>query len=259
MGVYHLRTSFFMALSFLLIACQNSLPAEEPCNFVVNQQGRRLSWAISPILFRMDQDSFAQNPDRAIYRQEILEAMEFWNREFNEPVFRLVDTLREDDKPHIKPRFDGGGQVIPDGFNTIYMVDKEVLAQTGNNTHLDEQARATISSRGDHIYEADILIDASEKFYFEDESRDREANPEKQIHFKSLMIHELGHALGLDHVDAPGTDSVMHPILSPGQLRPEEPLPVVNKEGDVLRAAGVPILRFQLPQVDRASIACEYK
>ena len=197
MGFYHLRTYFFMALSFLMMACQNSLPAEQSCNFVVNQQGRRLSWARSPIVFHMDQDSFAQNPDRAGYRQEILEAMEFWNEEFSEPVFRLVDTPREAGQPHIKPQFDGRGQVIPDGFNTIYMVDKEVLAQTGNNTHLDEQARATISSRGDHIYEADILIDASEKFYFEDESRDREANPENRIHFRSLMIHELGHALGL--------------------------------------------------------------
>ena len=51
----------------------------------------------------------------------------------------------------------------------------------------------------------------------------------------------------------------MHPILSPGQLRPEKRSPVVNKEGDVLIAAGEPVLRFQLPQVDRASIACEYK
>ncbi len=59
-------------------------------------------------------------------------------------------------------RIDSKGETVPDGYNGIYLVSKEVFSNTEDQ---DEQARTSISYRGDYIYEADILIDVSESFF----------------------------------------------------------------------------------------------
>ena len=78
------------------------------------------------------------------------------------------------------------------------------------------------------VLEADVLIDASEAFYFEDENRPASG---QRVQFKSRIIHELGHVLGLGHVENEQSGSVMFPKLQFGQLRPEL-TPLINDNGE---------------------------
>lgn len=214
-----LHNSILLVASLILLtACPNPPPAEEACNFVQNSFNRRVSWVRFPIRFYAD-DSISDDMFRGI-----VAAMNVWNEEFDRPVFELIG--RTQDLP--APVLSGQGQVVPDGYNGIYVVSHETFE---NSAAKDEQARTSISFRGDFIYESDILIDASEDFYFDDVAIQSNSG---RVQFKSLMIHELGHVLGLGHIDEPSLNSVMHSKLQYGQFRGE------------------------LAEVDRSSLACEY-
>src|SRR5690606_33904804 len=92
-----------------------------------------------------------------------------------------------------------------------------------------EQARTTIYWYDSQIYEADIKINAEHFSYsFGDE-------PEVgRVDLESLVLHELGHVLGLAHPED-GSDSVMNAYLRSSYLR-REPLPM-----------------------DLSSLSCEYR
>jgi len=171
----------------LLAACGKTPPAEESCNFIMNRFNRRVSWAETPIRFYAD-SSINDN----MYR-DIIEAMEIWNRQFDRPVFEMIG--RTNALPGI--RLDTKGETVPDGYNGIYVVSPEIFNNTEDH---DEQARTSISYRGDYIYEADILIDASESFFYGSSYGYSLVDISRKVSFLSLMVHELGHAFGLWHI-----------------------------------------------------------
>ncbi len=197
-----LKTLFtLLSLSLLLGACADKPPAEEPCNFVMNSNQRRVSWAQMPIRFYAD----TSLSDQQFF--ETKAAMEVWNKEFNRPVFELIGLTRE--LP--PPLFHTDGRVVADGYNGIYVMPGENFENTREK---NEQARTSISFRGDYIYESDVLIDASEKFYYQDQEI---RSSTQSVHYKSLLVHELGHVLGLEHID--DEQSVMNPKLQFGEFR----------------------------------------
>ena len=199
--------SLFTLISVLMLlaGCGKIPPAEESCNFIMNKFNRRVSWSQTPIRFYVD-SSINDN----MYR-DTLKAMEIWNKQFNEPIFQMIG--RTNALPAL--RIDSEGEALPDGYNGIYLVSKEVFQNT--NTH-DEQARASISYRGDHIYEADVLIDASESFFYGSGHDVSIMEKSQKVSFLSLMVHELGHVLGLGHIEN-DVSSVMFPRLNFGQYR----------------------------------------
>lgn len=208
-------------LLLMLIACSNPPPAEDSCNFVQNAFSRRVSWARLPIQMYANKNL----SDEMV--EGIREAMQVWNDELGYTAFELVGNRRTQDLLP-DPQVGEDGRTPADGFNMIYLVGPEYFERSQGR---DEQARTSINYRGDYIYEADILLDNSEDYYFNDL---RLSVNSQQTQFKSLLVHELGHVLGLGHIDIAGVNSVMSSRLQYGELRTE------------------------LFDVDRESLSCEY-
>lgn len=204
---YKLRTSLLAILilsSAVLVACQPKLTPEEDCNFVMSSEIQRVSWKAN-LPVRM----FISPEVPVELRQAVRVAASKWNLEIGKEAILVFES---DDTPV---------DAIKDGINVISW------EETWNPNKPTEQARTTITWRGDTINEADILVNAKNHKF----SAFGEINPNK-IDFTALMVHELGHVLGLQHVT--GEPSVMNPTLA-------------------LNTA-----RVDIEEVDSESLKCEY-
>jgi predicted Zn-dependent protease len=178
--------------------------AQESCNFVQNSYGQRVSWfQKGPIVLNVDN----RLPQEAI--GPIRRAVATWNKYFGYEILKLGSWV-------------DGHQPGKDGHNVIYW-----LTEWDANRNF-EQARTTIYWYDSQIYEADVKINA-EHFDFSFGEM-----PEiGKVDLESLVLHELGHVLGLAHMDD-AYESVMSPYLRSSHLRREP------------------------SQVDLSSLSCEY-
>jgi predicted Zn-dependent protease len=94
-----------------------------------------------------------------------------------------------------------------DGKNIIYWVTK-----TGVFTDVNQQAKSLVRWTGNQISDVDILINAVNWTFYVADTQDKSA-----LHLESLMVHELGHALGLVH--QPSYKSVMYMSLADNVVR----------------------------------------
>lgn len=199
-------------------ACTRSLDPEEPCNFVQSSQMQRVSWKQDLPVKLMVHASVPQEAWPSIER-----AIKHWNAQ--------VAAQGIQGPAFVVELWGVGGAVAPDqDFNNMiyWMSDWE-------QNLANQQARTTIYWTGSRIYEADIRInERNHDFYFE---RDLEAQDQSEydvkVHFESLMVHELGHVLGLAHNSQEG--SVMQTELASG------------------------VERQSLGKVDADSVSCEYR
>lgn len=168
-------------LSFL----QPSYKSQPDCGYVQNVYGERVSWK-------------GQTPIRLVihksvpteYYSALESAIQKWEASAGKPLFQIV-------------AYGQDGPLTPrqDGVNIIYMMN------TWEDNKVSEQARTSVYWVGDAIREADIrLNDKNFNFYTTTPTQ------ASDVHLESLLIHELGHVLGLKHREDGGT--VMATYLS---------------------------------------------
>jgi hypothetical protein len=201
------RWLFILSLLALTVLGSRWMHATLPqnaCNFVQNVDDQRVSWKGElPVHLRVHKSV----PLEA--RPAIERAIAMYREVMGRDMF-VIDAWG----------VDGPNNPQKDGYSTIYWMS------TWEPERSKEQARTTLYWNGNEIYEADIRVNAVNfRFNFN-------GGKASQIDLESLMIHELGHVLGLTH--DPTRGSVMNFSLDEGQIR---------------RQIGV---------IDLASLHCEY-
>ncbi len=180
-----LLISTVAVMALVLQACAPKKKAEKDCGFVQNVYGERISWKTgSPVVINIHESVPAQ------YYPAIEAAIKDWESSSGKVLFKIG-------------AYGVGGPIKPrqDGVNVIYWMD------TWEANKTSEQARTSVYWVGSEIKEADIRINHKNFNYYVDE-----ASGSGDVHFSSLLVHELGHVLGLKHKD--GQNSVMATYLS---------------------------------------------
>lgn len=185
-----------VVLTVVFSACARKLDPEPACNFVQNGDLQRVSWNDqTPIKFYVDK-SFPLDTHPEM-QQVIRDAAAAWNQVAGREVIRIQAFYAN-----------GGSLPKKDGYSMLYWMN---TWEAGKSR---EQARTTIYWSGSQIYESDIRVNAKDHYYYvgDDDSF-------SGVDFKSLIVHEFGHALGLAHTAI--AKSVMNVTLSNGVDRRE--------------------------------------
>lgn len=171
-----LLLSACLGLGLSLVACAPKTQNE--CGFVQNPKGERISWkGRLPIVLKL------HNSVPEEHEEAIKNSADTWNEALKRRVF-VLDT---------ESRVGGPNQTGKDTENVIYFYDN------WEPERKDEQARTAIYWKGDLIEEADIRVNARDfKFYIQQEGK---ASPMDKVNMEALILHELGHVLGLRHQD----------------------------------------------------------
>jgi hypothetical protein len=177
------------AVGVALQACGMKPSPQDSCNFVQNSELQRVSWgAQTPVIVYIDSSVPAP------FFDAINQAAEEWNRAVGREVLKIGGWVNRSGGP------------MQDRQNVIYYLsDWEADRPT-------EQARTTVYWAGDRVYEADIRLNGRNfNFFWGDDP------VAGRVDIQSLVLHELGHVLGLAHNATP--QSVMAKSLASATLR----------------------------------------
>ena len=176
-------------LSFVLQACSRKMDPQPPCDFVQNADQQRVSWRKNTTVKLYLHSSIPVEAYAAIDR-----AVAEFNAKLGPDTFRIIAR-------------GVSGDLVPakDGYSMIYWFD------AWDADRPNEQARTTIYWTGSEIFEADMRINGTFDYSFD-------SGPNiSGIDLESLVVHELGHVLGLAHNATSG--SIMSTTLDVGQER----------------------------------------
>lgn len=199
-----LAAAVLLSIAFTLQACAPKA-AENDCGFVQNSYGERVSWKDEGIVTLYLHESVPTE-----YIGAVQSAAATWERSVGHKLFN-IDTNKI------------SGDAVPrkDGKNVIYFL------QDWEPDRSMEQGRTSLYWVGDKVSEADIRINAKNfQFYW---GQDKYSN---KVNIEALLLHEMGHVLGLKHRDMGG--SVMATYLPSG------------------------VDRIQLASTDVTDLKCEY-
>lgn len=196
-----LGTCFVLLSAILIQACAPK--SQEDCGFVQNVYGERISWKRDvPVEMHLHKDI----PESMV--PAILSAAATWEKSAGRKLFNIVTS----------PRVDGPMNPHKDGLNVIYFMS----AWEGNRD--SEQGRTSVYWIGDLIKEADMRLNGADfGFYWkgqklsEASKNGRLSSVAASVNLEALVLHELGHVLGLKHKDNEG--SVMATYLASGEDR----------------------------------------
>lgn len=172
----------------LLTNCGKKPEAQSACGFVQNQDGQRVSWKTQGLVRLYYEKSVPQD-----IVTELKEAIYTWEASIGRRVFDLQGPI------------DMSGGPKQDGYSVVYW-----MSDWDQNRVTLEQARTDIYWVGNQLTEADLALNAR-GFSI------RSLPGPNDVDARSLILHELGHALGLAHMDAQA--SVMAKSLPSGFYR----------------------------------------
>ncbi len=212
---------FILVLGFLGLASSCQPKAESDCGFVQNVYGQRISWKNKlPVAVQIS-STVPVELKSAIYRAALT-----WEKKLGQKAFELTEeNLQQSAAQSSLP-----GR---DKKNGIYFL---------NNWESDkksEQGRTSVYWAGDEIQEADIRINAADFSYYNENPQQLTTAGNASVKnsagysFEALVLHEMGHFLGLKHREDGG--SVMATYLAAFSNRTE------------------------LAGVDSENVRCEYK
>lgn len=175
----------------------------ENCLYTRNNAGRIVSWkSVRPINFYLSKNI----PEE--WRTVVNDAAKVWIS----PQGSQLISISYDLSSSLTPK--------NDRKNIIYWIDSGALFNY-------QQGQTIVRWLENQIIDADIIINSKDFSFYSDIPENN-----RKIHFKSLLIHEFGHALGLKH--AQDVLSVMYPELAYSQIRQD------------------------LSEIDTTSLKCEY-
>lgn len=170
----YLITSVLIAAGLTLQACAPKNQAQDAEGYVQNVYGERISWkGQTPIVIYVHESV----PDQ--YVGAIEAAAKTWEAAAGHRLFYIQSKKMT-------------GPILPqkDGSSVIYFMT------SWEADRASEQARTSVYWVGDQIQEADMRINANFSFYWNQPSTNARA-----INFEALVLHEMGHILGLKHRD----------------------------------------------------------
>ena len=200
--VKRLAVGLVVIFGLALQAC--SPKNQDECGFVQNVYGERISWKSDVPIHIQIHKNFPEE-----YVGAVNAAADSWNRNLGK---RIIEVTKE--------RYTGPEQAQKDNVNVIYFY------KTWEEDRPTEQARTSVYWIGDLIKEADIRINGKFNYYWNQNEKSGDVNIE------ALLVHEMGHVLGLKHKDTGG--SVMATYLASNTKR------------------------NQLAETDMSSLKCEY-
>lgn len=209
---------FLLIVALTLASC--SPKKQDDCGFVQNAYGQRISWKSKKPVLLIIHSSLPVELRPAVYR-----AAATWEVQAGRKVFEISE-----DSSKLNA---GPGR---DQKNGIYFHPK------WESDRSSEQGRTSVYWAGDEIQEADIRINAADFSYYDKNptvligSYARVNKPEAVTtgySFESLVLHEMGHFLGLKHREDAGTVMATHLAAFAN--------------------------RTQLAASDQKSVSCEYR
>lgn len=185
------------SLAFTMVSCK---PKEaQDCGFVQNVYGQRISWKSKEPIQLVIHSSVPTELRQAIYR-----ATQTWESHAGQKLFNIIE---DSSQVSIEPK--------KDGKNVIYFM------HSWEPDRRSEQGRTSVYWADDQIMESDIRINAANfSFYDQDPAQlvlasgiDGTVNAlsnSEGYNFEALVLHELGHFLGLKHTTEKSSVMVTH-------------------------------------------------
>lgn len=188
-----------LLISFGLMATSCSPKEQKDCGFVQNVYGQRISWKSQEPIELVINSSVPASLRPAIYR-----AVKTWEDQIGQKMFEITeDSSRASQGPS------------KDGKNAIYFLSSWETERRA------EQGRTSVYWADNQIMEADIRINA-QNFSFYDQDPQQlilGSGVDGTVHalqnsdgynFEALVLHELGHFLGLKHTSERSSVMVTH-------------------------------------------------
>ncbi len=186
----------FLLIGLALVAAGCSPQKGDDCGFVQNVYGQRISWKR-----QLPLQVYVNAAVPAQLRPAIHRAAATWEKNAGRKIFDIIE----------ESNTNGSTSNVPsrDRKNGIYFLSD------WESDRKSEQGRTTVLWAGDEIQEADIRINAANFGYYDQDPQNIVRITKSSIssdgyNFEALILHELGHFLGLKHRESDGTVMATH-------------------------------------------------